>query len=184
MICRLLRCVRDSNSSRNPFCTNILFNQVFKVQRLIQREEFAVLLSFDRLNWNNAKIVKNNNMTKFRYITHCFFEVFVLSWNRLTRFANRVNLFQERTNTSKKQWVIYRNLVILLFFTIFALFQFSLSKLSRTANSSRWIRRWTLKTWLNKILVQKGLRLEFESRTHRRSLQIILICRLFLCYKL
>ena len=24
----------------------------------------------------------------------------------------------------------------------------------------------------------------FESRTHRRSLQIILICRLFLCYKL
>ena len=73
------RCVRDSNSSRNPFCTNILFNQVFKVQRLIQREEFAVLLSFDRLNWNNAKIVKNNNMTKFRYITHCFFEVFVLS---------------------------------------------------------------------------------------------------------
>ena len=51
----------------------------FKVQRLIQREEFAVLLSFDRLNWNNAKIVKNNNMTKFRYITHCFFEVFVLS---------------------------------------------------------------------------------------------------------
>ena len=75
----LLRCVRDSNSSRNPFCTNILFNQVFKVQRLIQREEFAVLLSFDRLNWNNAKIVKNNNMTKFRYITHCFFEVFVLS---------------------------------------------------------------------------------------------------------
>ncbi len=28
---------------------NILFNQVFKVQRLIQREEFAVLLSFDRL---------------------------------------------------------------------------------------------------------------------------------------
>ena len=75
----LSRCVRDSNSSRNPFCTNILFNQVFKVQRLIQREEFAVLLSFDRLNWNNAKIVKNNNMTKFRYITHCFFEVFVLS---------------------------------------------------------------------------------------------------------
>ena len=74
-----VRCVRDSNSSRNPFCTNILFNQVFKVQRLIQREEFAVLLSFDRLNWNNAKIVKNNNMTKFRYITHCFFEVFVLS---------------------------------------------------------------------------------------------------------
>ena len=164
-----MRCVRDSNSSRNPFCTNILFNQVFKVQRLIQREEFAVLLSFDRLNWNNAKIVKNNNMTKFRYITHCFFEVFVLSWNRLTRFANRVNLFQERTNTSKKQWVIYRNLVILLFFTIFALFQFSLSKLSRTANSSRWIRRWTLKTWLNKILVQKGLRLEFESRTHRNK---------------
>ena len=43
------RCVRDSNISRNPFCTNILFNQVFKVQRLIQREEFAVLLSFDRL---------------------------------------------------------------------------------------------------------------------------------------
>lgn len=76
---RIQRCVRDSNSSRNPFCTNILFNQVFKVQRLIQREEFAVLLSFDRLNWNNAKIVKNNNMTKFRYITHCFFEVFVLS---------------------------------------------------------------------------------------------------------
>ena len=45
----LKQCVRDSNISRNPFCTNILFNQVFKVQRLIQREEFAVLLSFDRL---------------------------------------------------------------------------------------------------------------------------------------
>ena len=50
LICYLLsRCVRDSNISRNPLCTNILFNQVFKVQRLIQREEFAVLLSFDRL---------------------------------------------------------------------------------------------------------------------------------------
>lgn len=42
-----LRCVRDSNISRNPLCTNILFNQVFKVQRLIQRERFAVLLNFD-----------------------------------------------------------------------------------------------------------------------------------------
>ncbi len=49
LICYLLsRCVRDSNISSNSLCTNILFNQVFKVQRLIQREEFAVLLSFDR----------------------------------------------------------------------------------------------------------------------------------------
>ena len=37
-------------------------------------------------------------------------------------------------------------------------------------NSSRWIKRWTKKNRLIKILVKSGLEFEFESRAHRDNI--------------